>query len=1513
MTKKHILPGLILMLLSAFSAHAIDNVTVARPEKAGQEIIYSSSLLDEMTNNALSNVAGDGFTPLPGMPVEMKQKMDSIVGAMETLDEMENYADEIPGKIDKLPMGIRKVVGNLDWTLMLTNLTVGVDGAEISAFLRLITPEGKTLYLGADGVKLNSDGGISDMKLVLLGVVAVPMGNYRLVLRGGTLNKTTGVSDQANTYAIIGCQGLKLINLVGEFELSNNIAYPIKATTNKADKTATVKAPFIISIKNWNDLVVQVSLPDFEMKGLDGVAFKLRNAVLDLSDTRNAAAMKFPEGYQDKYYPGNSMLWRGVYIEELDIKLPEQFEKKDSKVRPEFIGKCMIIDHQGISGKYAVHANILSLNEGSASGWKLSVNSVQIELEANKITKGGFGGEIVLPVSKQDKPSNTLLYTAIITDEDEYLLTVKLKDTLGFDFLMAHVMLKGNSYVTLAVTNTEAGKTKFTPEAVLTGTISISASNSSSGGKMTANGLDFTEFRLMTEAPYFSIKGVEYKGQIGFSNFPVSLSKISMAEQDIDGKKCIALIFNIAVTVAQGKVSGNTTILLSAYYDKPPGSTSDGRWEFYKVKILDVTIHAEFSNLTVDGKIIFMEDDPIYGKAFYGSVAIKYADKFKITSTAMFGSDEFRYWYIDARVDLPVAISVVGPFMLNGFGGGVYSKMSKAPKGSKLPYVPDENASFGVKALVAYVVAKKEVCKGDLMFEMCFNSSGGVKYIAFYGSAEIVAGEGALGGIVSKLNAVNDASLKATAVVNSDKIASGKIQDVASSTDVGSRPASNIFAYVGIQYNFETSTLEATSEVFINLGVLKGSGPNNRAGWMELHISPEKWYCYAGTPEDRLGIVLNLSVVRLQTGSYFMVGTEMPTFPDPPANVVRILGPKLYPLKSNVNEGSLKTGAGFAFGVDLGLSANINFLILYANMSAGVGGDLMLRQYPDAHCEGSADPLGINSWYANGRVYVYLEGEIGVKVDLAFIHAKIPIINGAAAAMLEGGGPNPTWAKGYLRVQFSVLGGKVSGDMNMKMSLGDECKIISNSQAPVSFKVIADISPVSDATEVDVFTSPQIAFNIGVEDAFEVSDDVGTKLFRVKIYSLELTSGGKTLQYSTEWTNQKQTLTLVPYNTLPAKSEVKLTVEVAFEEFKNNVWSPYQVNGASPKETQTISFKTGDAPTNIPHRNIAYMYPAHQQNNVYTQESQKGYIVLKQWQDYLLDGDTKTVKVVKLTAKGKPVLEIATVLNPSAKRIEFDISSLQIQNEYTAELITRPIIASAATGLTSTTSYGDTTSGQYQVVQNNAQNVIQNNGEQSLLLYEFACSKYLTLNSKLADIRTKVTGNLVYLMNVDYINVRTRNYEPFDSTELYGSVYTAGVPLISYQAQLKDAYYTNAVFPAIYKDYPYVTGVGITYRDVSAYGFPPARALYADPGYEADPARMPYIDALVDVYRKDYKELENQVLNLYVGGNYSLLTKYPQFFSRFPEPPASNNEQVEFTYMMPGNAAGTKGLINYIR
>jgi hypothetical protein len=287
-----------------------------------------------------------------------------------------------------------------------------------------------------------------------------------------------------------------------------------------------------------------------------------------------------------------------------------------------------------------------------------------------------------------------------------------------------------------------------------------------------------------------------------------------------------------------------------------------------------------------------------------------------------------------------------------------------------------------------------------------------------------------------------------------------------------------------------------------------------------------------------------------------------------------------------------------------------------------------------------------------------------------------------------------------------------------------------------------------------------------------------------------------------------------------------------------------------------------------------------------------------------------------ISADGNETKVLVPRLMRADKKIEFDLAGLQNQARYSMVLLTLPIGDQSLNNLSSSQSFGDSESGSYDIKDNKAQAVLKNEGENVLLNTYFATSKYNTLAEKLNVISASISSKLVYLASYDYLNVRTGSYEVFDSTELFGSAYTNNTPLVSYQSLLSDAYYQNAVFPTIYKSYPYTAAAGINIqdRDVNQYGFPPARALYNDPEYELDPLRMPYIDALTDVYRSDYHEIENQLMNQYVRGNMNLLYTYPQYFrGRFPEAPLNNVDQIQFQYIMPGARAGTKGIINYRR
>src|SRR5690606_10858647 len=127
------------------------------------------------------------------------------------------------------------------------------------------------------------------------------------------------------------------------------------------------------------------------------------------------------------------------------------------------------------------------------------------------------------------------------------------------------------------------------------------------------------------------------------------------------------------------------------------------------------------------------------------------------------------------------------------------------------------------------------------------------------------------------------------------------------------------------------------------------------------------------------------------------------------------------------------------FGAALSFSTgDLSFLMFYARFDAGVGFDIMLKDYGDTRCAGSSDRIGINGWYANGQAYAYFEGAVGIRVRVFGVRKRIPILELRAAALLQAKLPNPFWMRGMVGGYFSVLGGLVKGQCKFQVTMGNE-------------------------------------------------------------------------------------------------------------------------------------------------------------------------------------------------------------------------------------------------------------------------------------------------------------------------------------------------------------------------------------------------------------------------------------------------------------------------------------------
>lgn len=306
-----------------------------------------------------------------------KEDMDGIrkqaVEVFARLDQMDNFVESLSlADMNVFPVGMKRTVSNVNYALAISSIQFFQEYAELAIWGRAIIPQGeegdKILFFGAQGIKLSNEGDIvGDARLVLLGDITIPINNgaASLVLKGG-FNLLSGIGDQ-QTYMSIDCQGFKELGLTADLILSDKLVRKVDENGNCSALDSKVMASFSTIVQDWNDMVVSLSLPRFEIIGLNGFMFQARDAIFDFSDTRNADNISYPYGYQEQYMiPGNENLWKGVYINELSITLPRQFtSRRDTSKRVSFISHHMLFDNNGISGIFEAQ-NVLAFDNGTA-------------------------------------------------------------------------------------------------------------------------------------------------------------------------------------------------------------------------------------------------------------------------------------------------------------------------------------------------------------------------------------------------------------------------------------------------------------------------------------------------------------------------------------------------------------------------------------------------------------------------------------------------------------------------------------------------------------------------------------------------------------------------------------------------------------------------------------------------------------------------------------------------------------------------------------------------------------------------------------------------------------------------------------------------------------------------------------------------------------------------------------------------------------------------------------------
>jgi len=1428
--------------------------------------------------------------------------------AVESIESSNSYVDYIDtSSITQLPVGLTKKVGNFSVTIAITYAKFTKTYAELTAYAKIVIPQSPNeIFFGVEGLKLSYNGGIiGSSRLVLLGDINIPINgnNAALVLKGG-INLTNGSISDQSTYVEIDCNGFKTLNISASVQFPRSILIPVDASGNEAEGNVTANINQL-TITNWNDILTSITFPSrFEVAGLKGIDFELSDAVVDLSDSRNSTDINYPPGYQDKYMQKDNLsLWHGVYAKNISVYLPKSFKDRQDPTRQLSFGvNNLIIDNNGLSGTFYAE-NILPITKGTASGWKFSVDSFRLAIEANTILRAGFGGRVGIPVASTSSDNDTsnkrkfLAYSAVITSSSDYVCRVTTLDTLDFDLWKATVVLLPNSYIQLS-----GDANSFKPEAMLNGSISIvSQSTDDHQRQPGANtfaklpGIQFQGLHITTDAPYISAQYFGYNGEIKIGNFPVTISEIALQKDPQDDTK-LGVHFKMAITLQDNDFTGSSGLTVYGKLDQGEGIQS---WKYSNIKIDDIYVNAVIKNsFKLEGYAKFMDDDPVYGDGFAGGITLtitsfKKPSGITVGTHVMFGKKDFRYWYVDGMVEFSPAIGGV-PIAINGFGGGAYYRMTRTSQSlanadqgfttnpTKINYQPDSASGLGLKAMVLFSVGSKSIAHGQASLEIAFNKGGGLKYIGLFGYAKILSDLKIVNGVQDYLVKQCQSVQKIFDTIsapNLEKLENDKIFDPKSAAQKLTPPEQKpgeegLSAYLGIQYDFNASTLHANFDLYINTagGMLRGVGDNNRAGWAVLHIAPDNWYLNIGTPSDPDGIKFGIGSFYIKTTAYFMAGDNIPAFPDPPSIVKSILAESGLQYNNAINRDDIGVGKGLAFGASVSINTgDIRFLIFYANFAAGLGFDVMLKDYGNATCNGNQ--VGINGWYAQGQTYAYLQGELGVKIKLLFIHKKISIIKGSAAALLQAKLPNPTYVAGYLGFHISILGGLISGSFNFKLSFGNDCQLAGPDVPDEESLTIIDKVTPDDATDnVSILSKPVLSLKIAQGQLLDVPKEDGTSgsnYYKAQVDQFKLYQGTTEISTKASVDAEGKNISLTPLSVLTPRTAYKITAMVSFQQQVNGKWLPVMDNGQKVQEIKNIAFTTGNAPDTLDRALIDKMYPFFDQRNYYKDEFadapdvNTGKILLKQdYAPFFAKFNKWKIRVEDLSGN-----EVATVYATTSGSNLFSFrvpSNLQPQTAYRYLLL--------GEGPTDPSS----------------------DVNKPALKVQFTTSKYGTLAEKITTLNT--TQAVIGRVSSDVIDLEAEvgNYEGFELYELAGNSYTGNTPMIQAEADLSnDIYYLDTIKPLVYPDVSPNTpnspaiiahnSDGTTtsfYVNNSTYGVPPVKAITISWYYlnalttneynDLLQRRFPFVYNLDTYYNVNFLDLRTQVVNKYLGNTYGI-------------------------------------------
>jgi hypothetical protein len=891
-----------------------------------------------------------------------------------------------PNTAPALPLGIVKEINGTKYIICVDSAYFLEDGAYFSAYMAIEFPQAnKPIAFAAKNIKFNPNGvkGGEQAKLMLVSEHLIDMGpKTQLKLFGDGSN-----------YVNWGCNGFESVNLHGAFLFSGDLLRP----ANPSDTVVT--AEFEVNVVDLNNMMCQVDFSPFTIRGMEDFEFTISEASVDMSDYLNPPNVTMPQCYYE-LYPDDIDLWRGFHLRYLEVQMPEKMSSQDEPLA--IFVQDLFIDDAGVTGYFGAR-NILSIGNGKTSGgWGFSVDSLSIGLTTNQLTSGIMTGEIQIPIF-----DNTALdYAAMISKNEgrgdtEYMFTINPASELSVNAFKSTVLLYPTTQLKMTVVNK-----KFKPSITMNGKWTLD------DAKGSFKGIGFQSLTVISEAPYvsagiFSLLSDETPKT---AKYPVSLTNITMGILNSQVVIGTDVALNLGDT-SSTHVSVETGFKVYTKIEQNP-YTEKQEWKYDKFKINSIAIDLDVSAVKMKGLINYMDDHPVYGKGFEGGLTIKIADVInEIGMYCIFGKvDSYRYFAIDATLPVHIPLTPDQTLFLTQLSGGISYHMKNklsvdeiiavadAPVNGVNPamtpnYEPNSSYSIGFNAGVAYQHAKEDNLNGNVIFNIQFNTNGGLQSILLAGDAYMM--------VTREQRATSTNYAKGTIAIGYDN--QNKIFD---------------------------AQMNASAQF---------SGTLTASIWSQLYISPNLWYFHLGTPSNQCSVNLwNFA----SANAYFMFGQNLPPMPLPPPQVSSVLGG----LQNGRNEGEIANGNGIGCGMNLYVGFNgskklkgINWEA-YATAYIGAGFDMTLYKYASTtHCEGSTDPFGANYWYLNGQLYAY--GGLNAGVRQTNGNLDFTIIQASMAMLLQGKLPKPTYVYGGINLTANVLN-LFDVNVTAEFEAGTNCNVI---------------------------------------------------------------------------------------------------------------------------------------------------------------------------------------------------------------------------------------------------------------------------------------------------------------------------------------------------------------------------------------------------------------------------------------------------------------------------------------